>query len=76
MSSVSALTSAFVSVLNRDHRPDNLGREIIIIMRDADAANGLLSRLTTRPMSQRKDARRSGHPESTGPRQVLLVQQC
>ena len=75
MSSISALTSAFISVLNRGHRTDDFGREIIT-MRDAEGANELLSGLTTRPMSQRKDARRSGHPEFTGARQVLLVQQC
>ena len=75
MSSISALTSAFISVLNRGHRTDDFGREIITT-HDADAANGLLSRLTTRPISQRKDARRSCHPESTGLRQVLPMQQC
>ena len=61
--------------MNRGHQTVDFGREIITT-RDAETANGLLSGLTTRPISQRKDARRSCHPESTGPQQVLLVQQC
>ena len=47
MSSVSALTSAFMSVMNRGHQTNNFGREIITT-RDAEAAIDLLSGLTKR----------------------------
>ena len=53
MSSVPALTSVFISVLNCGHQTDNFGQEIIT-MREAEAANDLLSGLTTGPFRSAK----------------------
>ena len=72
---IAALTCAFSIGSCRSFQVDDFGREMITT-REAEAANDRLSGLTTKPMSQRKDARRSGHPESTGPRQVFPAQEC